>query len=62
MATRDSLIFAAKVFDYLEARKQELNTELVSSFVKGDLDDIKSGEIIGAFGEINKFYEWLQGH
>ena len=51
MATRDSLIFAAKVFDYLEARKQELNTELVSSFVKGDLDDIKSGEIIGALGK-----------
>lgn len=62
MATRDSLVFAAKIFDYLEVRKQELNEELDSSFVKGDLDDIKSGEISGALREINKFYKWLQEH
>lgn len=62
MATRDSLVFAAKIFDYLEVRKQELNKELDSSFVKGDLDDTKSGEISGALGEISKFYKWLQEH
>lgn len=62
MATRDSLVFAAKIFDYLEVRKQELNEELISSFAKGGLDDTKSGEISSALGEISKFYEWLQEH
>lgn len=62
MATRDSLVFAAKIFDYLEIRKQELNEELISSFAKGGLDDIKIGEISSALGEINKFYEWFQEH
>lgn len=62
MATRDSLVFAAKIFDYLKARRQELNEELISSFAKGDLDDIKIGEISSALGEISKFYEWLQEH
>lgn len=62
MATRDSLVFAAKIFDYLEARKQELKEESVHLWKAGRMDDIAAGEIAGARYEINKFYKWLQEH
>lgn len=62
MATRNSLVFAAKIFDYLEMREQELDKIYVDLWAKGETTDYKSGGISGAINEICKLREWLQEH
>lgn len=62
MATRDSLVFAAKIFDYLEDRKQILNKEYSNCYREEKLDDVRSKEVLSAFNELDIFYTWLCEH
>lgn len=58
MATRDSLVFAAKIFDYLETREKELadkidvNQEHDEEFWRCD----------GAYEEVSALLDWLCEH
>lgn len=62
MATRDSLVFAAKIFDYLEDRKQELADKRNDNTLKGEINTTEYWKNDGALDEVINLLDWLYKH
>lgn len=62
MATRDSLVFASKIFDYLESRTQELADKRNDNILKGETNTVEYWKNDGAFDEIINLLDWLYKH
>lgn len=62
METRDSLVFASKILDYLKVRTQEISDEIANSDVTTQRERDRFCENLGARKEIVNLLKWLYEH